>query len=31
MLINIFESEFNLARNYRDKLSGQQIQDILNE
>ncbi len=31
MLINIFESEFNLARNYRDKLSGEQIQDILNE
>lgn len=29
MLVKLFESEFNLARGYRDKLTGRQIQDIL--
>lgn len=29
MLVKLFESEFNLARSYREKLSGMQIQDIL--
>ncbi len=29
MLVKLFESEFNLARSYREKLTGKQIQDIL--
>jgi hypothetical protein len=29
MSIKLFESEFNLARSYREKLSGKQIQEIL--
>lgn len=29
MLVKLFESEFNLARGYRDKLTGKQLQDIL--
>ena len=29
MLVKLFESEFNLARGYREKLSGKQIQEIL--
>jgi hypothetical protein len=29
MLVKLFESEFNLARSYREKLTGKQIEDIL--
>lgn len=29
MLVKLFESEFHLARSYREKLTGKQIQDIL--
>ena len=29
MLVKLFESEFNLARSYRGKLTGKQIEDIL--
>ncbi len=29
MLVKLFESEFNLARGYREKLTGKQIQNIL--
>jgi hypothetical protein len=29
MLVKLFESEFNLARGYREKLTGRQIQQIL--
>ena len=29
MLVKLFESEFSLARSYRGKLTGKQIEDIL--